>query len=393
MCAPSPPPAPDYTGAAQAQGEANVEAARVQGQINNPNVYNPYGTQTVTWGNFDQSGYDQAMQQYQQDLANWNQLQQSGTGGLFTTLNPRPVAPDRSSYMQYQDTPTITQTFSPQQQALFDQQMQLKQMLGGVGLQGAGSLGDIIGKSVDFSGAPAMPGDYGQLRQQAVNELMSRPTEDYGRAVDQAQSDLIAAGIRPGTKAYADKMALLQRGLTDAQMQAGVNARSVATQAYQTDMDRRKQFITELLAQRQVPLNEITALMSGSQVSNPFAIPTYAQNAQVAPSPVFGATQLAGQYGTDVWNAQQAQQANLMNGLFGLGGAGMMAYAMSDRRLKSDVRRIGTHSLGIPLYEYTIGGHREIGVMADEVASVKPEAVAQLPNGYWMVNYGMIGRA
>ena len=49
MCAPAPPPPPDYAGAAAAQGAANVDAAKVQGRINNPNVINPYGTQTVTW--------------------------------------------------------------------------------------------------------------------------------------------------------------------------------------------------------------------------------------------------------------------------------------------------------------------------------------------------------
>ena len=49
MCNPSPPPSPDYAGAAAAQGAANLEAAIAQGHINNPNVVNPMGTQNVTW--------------------------------------------------------------------------------------------------------------------------------------------------------------------------------------------------------------------------------------------------------------------------------------------------------------------------------------------------------
>ena len=73
---PSPPATPDYAGAAQAQGVANVETARTQGRMNNPNVYTPYGAQTVSWGTgtpqFNQSAYDQAMQQYQTASANPN---------------------------------------------------------------------------------------------------------------------------------------------------------------------------------------------------------------------------------------------------------------------------------------------------------------------------------
>ena len=46
---PAAPAAPDYTGAAVAQGAANVEAARATAKLSNPNVYSPYGNQTVTY--------------------------------------------------------------------------------------------------------------------------------------------------------------------------------------------------------------------------------------------------------------------------------------------------------------------------------------------------------
>src|SRR5690348_15733569 len=69
MCAPSPPAPPDYQGAAQAQGEANAEAARIQGKINNPNVVSPYGTQQTTWSQaLDTEGYNNALKQAQQGL-------------------------------------------------------------------------------------------------------------------------------------------------------------------------------------------------------------------------------------------------------------------------------------------------------------------------------------
>lgn len=68
------------------------------------------------------------------------------------------------------------------------------------------------------------------------------------------------------------------------------------------------------------------------------------------------------------------------------------ALTASDRRLKSNIIRIGTHPLNIGWYEYTIDGHREQGVMADEVLQVKPEAVVTRSDGYLMVNYGLIGK-
>ena len=274
MCSPSPPATPDFKGAAQEQGSANIDAARAQGKLNNPNVYSPYGSQTVSYDG---------------------------------------------------DQPTITQSFSPEQQAIYDQGNATKLQLSQLSGQGAQALQGVVGKQVDFGGAPSAPGDYSSMRNQTIDAMMARPKEDYARATDQAQSDLVAAGIRPGTKAYDDKMQLLQRGLNDANTQAAGNAGVLTSQAYQMDMDRRKQAITEQLAQRQIPLNEITALMSGSQVSNPFSTPGFAQNAQVGAAPVFAAQQAESQWGRDNNNADRAAMGNLQNGMFALGAAGISA--------------------------------------------------------------------
>jgi predicted ribosomally synthesized peptide with nif11-like leader len=62
----------------------------------------------------------------------------------------------------------------------------------------------------------------------------------------------------------------------------------------------------------------------------------------------------------------------------------------SDRRLKSNITRVGTHALGIGLYEYDIFGRRERGVMADEVERVKPQAVSTHVFGIKMVDYGSL---
>lgn len=61
----------------------------------------------------------------------------------------------------------------------------------------------------------------------------------------------------------------------------------------------------------------------------------------------------------------------------------------SDRRLKTDVARIGTLPNGLGVYTYRLeGGPIETGLMADEVAQVHPDATWFDPDdGFARVNY------
>jgi len=77
-------------------------------------------------------------------------------------------------------------------------------------------------------------------------------------------------------------------------------------------------------------------------------------------------------------------------------GQGMMIG--SDPRIKQDVVRIGEHPLGLGIYLYrykapyaaTYGAGRRIGVMADEVAKLYPDAVALHADGHLMVDYSRL---
>jgi hypothetical protein len=72
------------------------------------------------------------------------------------------------------------------------------------------------------------------------------------------------------------------------------------------------------------------------------------------------------------------------------GAAAIMA--LSDRRLKADVEKLGERpdGLGVYAFRYLWSPVRHIGVMAQEVLDVKPEAVVHLPGGYMAVNYGAL---
>lgn len=86
-------------------------------------------------------------------------------------------------------------------------------------------------------------------------------------------------------------------------------------------------------------------------------------------------------------NAANAQsQQNAMYQAIGQMAGGAMG--MSDRRVKTDISRVGTLDNGLPVYVYRFkhGGPMQIGVMAQEVEQVKPHAVAEI-GGIKHVNY------
>jgi hypothetical protein len=370
MCAPSPPPAPDYIGAAQTQGAQNIKAAQTQAKLNNPNVITPYGNQTVEWGTgFDQSGYDKALQNYTSQKAAfdkaYNQWATGGGGGngggggildavkqvhdptsifglfgggdrgpfegpfeAFWPSGKPPVAPVKDNYILNPNQATIRQTLSPEQQAIFDQTNRVKKLLGGLGEQGATSLQGVVGKGIDYSGIPAMPGNAEDTRNKVINAMMSRVNEDTNVSRDNANSELIAAGIRPGSTAYDNRMRSIDRAYNDARNVAFMSAGQEASRDFGLDAERRRQAITEMLAQREVPINEITALVSGSQVQNPFAVPGFQGGNQIAPAPTFAGMNALSGYNTDLFNARSAAASNQQGAAAGLGSAALMAGAM-----------------------------------------------------------------
>jgi hypothetical protein len=98
--------------------------------------------------------------------------------------------------------------------------------------------------------------------------------------------------------------------------------------------------------------------------------------------------------------AQQfATIAGGLGSLFGGGGgttAGNMANGVgnvfkfiSDRRLKTDIHQIGEASNGLPLYVFRYindPSTQHVGVMAQDVLSVNPDAVSE-ENGHYVVDY------
>lgn len=108
------------------------------------------------------------------------------------------------------------------------------------------------------------------------------------------------------------------------------------------------------------------------------------------------------QYGNQI-QGYRAQQENdpfgtLLGSAAGAAGQyGMKALIASDRRLKTDIKRIGTLDIGLPVYtyRYKIGGPVFMGVMADEVARVAPQAYVPggAGDGFDAVDYGKLAES
>ena len=173
------------------------------------------------------------------------------------------------------------------------------------------------------------------------------------------------------------------------------NANAAQAQTYNQNLQSgqfantaQQQALAQALNQYNLPLNQINSLMSGSQIQSPQF--TSYTGANVAPAPIANAATQQANYNQGLYGLQQGAANQNTAAIGQLGSAALMAFALSDRRLKSNIKRIGTHPLGIGVYEYDILGRHETGVMADEVMRVKPEAVGLHPSGYMMVDYGRL---
>lgn len=95
-------------------------------------------------------------------------------------------------------------------------------------------------------------------------------------------------------------------------------------------------------------------------------------------------------------NLQEDGPVELGSGDGHSAGVGIQVlYAISDRRLKTDIATVGTTVLGLPLYRFRYRGESDVylGVMAQDVLEVMPDAVVVGPDGFYRVDYGRLGLA
>ena len=245
--------------------------------------------------------------------------------------------------------------------------------------------------ALDASGAEAQRLYNMQMggRQQAFNEDLSGGQFANQAAQQGYNQNLGAQQFENQALGQASALDIARSGAQNAAMgqQYGLNNQYVNTQN-----QVRQQAIAEEGQRRGMSLNEMNALLSGQQVGMP-QMPTFNAAGRSETPQILAATQQGYDAQLGAYNASQASNANTMGGLFSLGSAALSnpasaAFMFSDRRLKTNIERVGEHKIGVGIYSYLMMGIPQLGVIAQEVEAVRPDLVKRHANGYLTVNYG-----
>jgi len=379
---PSAPAAPDYRGAAQETAQGNLEAARAAAAANRVNQYTPYGSLEYTQSGTDQ--YGNPTWSARTNLSPTGQalldMQNQTSLGLGSAINAQ--LGQVQNVMSQGFNPNIPQTQT--------------------------SLGADYRTNPDYAGGM-------QGWDKATGLLMQRLQPQIERQNAALDAKLANQGIVPGTKAYETAKQLQAQQTNDLLNQAQLSGQQVGQNLFQQGLQgsqfanqaalnqgnfantAQQQAFNQALTRYNLPLNTLGALRTGAQVQNPSFV-NVPQQATTAGPDMLGATSATGNYNLGTYNAQQAAQSNLTGGLMNLGGMLGAATIMSDIRTKEHIKQVGFLPNGLSVYEYEYkpewkneAGHGKfVGVMAQEVEAFMPEAVITRPDGYKMVNYGVL---
>ena len=332
------PKPPDPYKTAAAQQKAEVGAAGASSVMNNPNVVTPYGSQSYS-------------------ISGWEQV------------------PDAQGRMITVPRYTQTQTLSPDQQRLMALQTQMQYNTGQTGVEQSAKLRQHLQGSIDpsqwqawnagpqaanlatdFGGQGEYRQDQGPTDRAAIERAMMENYTQDTQGQHQAQDAQMAArGLSPGSAQYGGMYQQREqargRAGREAYLASGDEARQAQNAFNQAQQQRyqealgRAGFSNEALSQmynmagstadranalrgmqsqeafalRNQPINEIAALMQGSQVTLPQFSPYQGQGINSAN---------IGQYIGNNYAQQQQAAGQFNTGLFNVGAAAAGAIPM-----------------------------------------------------------------
>lgn len=170
------------------------------------------------------------------------------------------------------------------------------------------------------------------------------------------------------------------RQIGEVAKQLSANDTGLRYNDWNAGQDRKAQAVQQAIA------------MGGLDNQTSAALAALAEGA--ASTPYIGAQMLSQGLGSLWGNSQTAKtRGNIGSALLNAGATiGSALITKSDRRAKTEIRKIGEMSdgLGIYSYRYKWENKPQIGVMADEVAELRPWALGPIQDGYSTVNYGAL---
>jgi hypothetical protein len=360
-------PAPDPYATARAQTGSNVSTAVANTVLGNANETGPLGsvryqqngsyrlgepvldaqgnpTTTRRWVADSSAGAtpsdpnNRVLSHF--DAENNPVYRDSSTGGAWNSTSSqgggRWVEDQAMSYRDIPQWERIT-TLSPTEQALYDKQSGVKQTLLDVAQSQSNRLQETLGKPLSFDNVPdytrdvlaRILADDGSASRIRVEDALSQrlnPQLDRDRAA--LENQLVNQGFTRGAEGFNNEMDSANRQANDARL--GVIAAGGQEQALQQSLmmqqlsaagTSRDRSIQELMAQRNAPINEISALLGQSQVSMPQFSPY--QGGTVAGTPVGDYVYKSADINQKNYAAETAANASSLGGLFSLGGSAL----------------------------------------------------------------------
>ena len=281
MSKPKAPTPPSPTETAKAQTNATIDA------------YNA----TNAGGMVNQRGPDGSL--------TYNQV------GSYTDPSTGKLIPRYEAVTQLSDTA----------QQRFDTTNAAQQNMASIAKLLSGQIESTAGQPVSYDNLPELAGSggYEATRKATEDAINSRLNPQMARARESELTRLTQRGIRPGSEAYDRAMRNVGETENDARMQTVLAGGQEQSRMAGLDSAARAQLLGERTSAANEPINRLSALLSGSQVSKP-QYQTY-QPGQIATTDVSSLINQGYNQQQQNYQTKMQQQNAMYGGLAGLGGS------------------------------------------------------------------------
>lgn len=291
MCSPDAPEAPDPLETAAAQTGTNVSTAIANNMLSMIDQAGPNGTLS-----YNQTGtYD------------WTD---PSTGETYTL--PR-----------FEAVTSLT----PDGQRILDRSQDAKYAMADTAANSAEFLRSYLGDTSNMPKAPQydrVGTDFSADRRRVEEAILERMSPQMDRDEEALRTRLTQQGITIGSDAYNAEMDRAGRARNDARIGAILSGGQEQSRLANMDLANvgfnnaaSARSFADGMTRRNQPINEITALLSGSQVSQPnYGI---TQPSGIATTDVAGLINDGYRNDYNMYSQQMQQRNNLLGGLFGAG--------------------------------------------------------------------------
>jgi len=216
-----------------------------------------------------------------------------------------------------------------------------------------------------------------RMEKAVYSSYIDKLIPQFSNQISDLDTRLQNQGLGVGSEAYQRAMTDLQNTQNEALNQAAYNSVSAGQSSFSNSLSDSIAAANFSNNARMLPVSEILSLISTS----PSSIDIAQQKYNLLSNAFSNQAQLQRQYDSD-------QATRLLNTAK---TAASIASMMSDVRFKENLKKVGKLDNGLDVYLFNYKNDKtpRIGLIAQEVRQVKPEAVTEDKSGFLYVNYAL----